>query len=226
MPRRQPDAPRPIPRTRAAVVAICVAAVSVTGCSLGERPTLDTSPTAAGSMTGDPAIDAVLSMFDDVRGAVFTATYTATLAYGSKTSDVVVTQDGSDATSVRRSVTIGDVRFITKPGARSTCTVSSAQCTDGIDPARVSDTGVTPEFTFGDMAKRLRRDATARVGTTTASTREVPGGTATCVDIPVTGGTKEYCSFADGALARFVGADVTIDVTDYRAAVDESLFTV
>jgi hypothetical protein len=177
-------------------------------------------------MTGDPAIDAVLALYDDVRGAVFTANYTAVLAYGSKSSDVRVTQDGRDATNVRRSVTVGDVRYITTPGASSTCTVSSAQCTGGIDPARVSDTGVTPEFTFGDMAKRLRRDATARVGSTTASTREMPGGTATCVDIPVTGGTKEYCAFADGVLARFVGADVTIDVTGYRTAVDESLFTV
>jgi hypothetical protein len=63
------------------------------------------------------------------------------------------------------------------------------------------------------------------VGPTTASTREVPGGTATCVDIPVTGGTKQYCAFADGVVARFVGADLTLDVTDYRAAVDESLFS-
>lgn len=201
-------------------------ALTVAGCSLGERPTLDTSPTAAGTMTGDAAIDAVLTLYDDVRSAVFTARYTAILNYGSKSSDVTVTQDGSDAANVRRSVTIGDVRYVTTPGSSSTCSVSTSQCSGGIDPARVSDTGVTPEFTFGDMAKRLRRDSTARIGPTTASTRDMPGGTATCVDIPVTGGTKQYCAFADGALARFVGADVTIDVTDYRSAVDESLFTV
>ena len=54
----------------------------------------------------------------------------------------------------------------------------------------------------------------------------MPGGTATCVDVPVSGGTKQYCVFADGVLARFVGADVTIDVTEHRAEVDESLFVV
>jgi hypothetical protein len=54
----------------------------------------------------------------------------------------------------------------------------------------------------------------------------MPGGTVSCVDVPVTGGTKQYCVFDDGALARFVGADVTVDVTGYRPIVDESLFAV
>jgi hypothetical protein len=76
------------------------------------------------------------------------------------------------------------------------------------------------------MAKRLRRDAVARVGAATTTTRDLAGSTATCVDIPVDGGTKEYCAFADGALARFVGADLTVDVTQYSQAVDEALFAV
>ena len=90
----------------------------------------------------------------------------------------------------------------------------------------MSDTGVTPEFASGDMAKRLRRDAVARIGTPTASTMDVAGATATCVDVPVTGGTKQYCAFDDGALARFVGGDVTIDVNGYRPAVDDAQFVI
>jgi hypothetical protein len=123
-------------------------------------------------------------------------------------------------------VTIGDVRYISTGGSTSTCSVAATECRDGIDAARVSDTGVTPEFTFGDMAKRLRRDAVARIGTTTASTRDIAGTTATCVDVPVTGGTKQYCVFDSGALARFVGGDVTIDATSYLPTVNESLFVV
>jgi hypothetical protein len=196
------------------------------GCALGERPTIQETPTAVGTVTGDAAIDGVLARMDDVASAVFTADYTAVIAFGSTASSITVTQDGSDPTNVRRSVTIGDVRFISTAGSTSTCSVITAECDNGIDPARVSDTGVTPEFAVGDMAKRLRRDALVRVDAAVPSTREMPGGTVNCVDVPVTGGTKQYCVFDDGALARFVGADVTIDVTGYRPNVDDSLFSV
>jgi hypothetical protein len=206
--------------TLATVVLVCGA------CALGERPTIEATPTAVGTMTGDPAIDQILDRLDAVGSAVFTASYTAVLAFGSTASTVAVTQDGTAPTARRRSVTIGDVRYINTPGNTSTCSVTSARCTDGIDPARVSDTGVTPDFAFGDMAKRLRRDATARIGTAVTSTRDVAGATSTCVDLPVTGGTKQYCVFDDGVLARYIGGDLTLDVDTYSSTVDESLFVV
>jgi hypothetical protein len=204
------------------ILVLCTGLLA--GCAVGQRPTIRDTPTAVGLMTGDAAIDAVLTTMDSVNAAVFTAHYTSVLAFGTTTSSVAVTQDGHDRTALRRSVTINDVRYITVPDGDSTCSVSTGECTDTIDAARVSDTGVTPEFVFGDMAKRLRRDAVARIGTPLASTRDVAGASATCVDVPVTGGTKQYCAFADGVLARFVGGDVTIDVTSYATTVDESLF--
>jgi hypothetical protein len=203
-----------------------VLAVFGASCALGERPTLESTPTAVGTMTGDAAIDAVLTLLDQVESAVFTADYTAVIAFGSTASSITVTQDGSEPTNIRRSVTIGDVRYISTSDTRSTCSVSTANCSSGIDAALVSDTGVTPEFVFGDMAKRLRRDAMSLVGAGSPSTVQMPGGTASCVDVPVSGGTKQYCVFDDGVLARFVGADVTIDVTDRQPTVDESLFVV
>lgn len=214
---------RPIARVVAAV-ASCV--LVCTGCALGQRPTIEDTPTAVGTMTGDDSIDQVLGRLDAVGSAVFTAGYTAVLAYGTTASTVNVTQDGSVAPALERSVTIGDVRYINTNGKQSTCSVVSSTCDQGIDPARVSDTGVTPDFAFGDMAKRLRRDATARVGTAVLSTRELAGATATCLDLPVTGGTKQYCVFADGVLARYVGGDLTLDVDTYSPSVDISLFAV
>ena len=86
-----------------------------TGCALGQRPTIVETPTAVGMMTGDPAIDDVLERFDAEAGAVFAADYTAVLAFGSTTSTVTVTQDGSEPTAIRRSVTVGDVRYISTP---------------------------------------------------------------------------------------------------------------
>lgn len=229
MSRRPADPRRARPATagsRRLVASIATIAVVATGCGLGQRPTIVETPTAVGTMTGDPAIDDVLERFDSESGAVFTADYTAVLAFGSTASIVSVTQDGSEPTTIRRAVTIGDVRYISTLDNTSTCSVIEAACDSGIDPSRVSDTGVTPDFVFGDMAKRLRRDAAARVGTPVASTRQIAGATATCVDVPVTGGTKQYCVFDDGVLARYVGGDLTIDADGYSATVDESQFIV
>ncbi|MCU1360452.1 MAG: hypothetical protein JWN99_1741 [Ilumatobacteraceae bacterium] len=208
------------------VVSLSLIAMLCAACGVGQRPTLEATPTVVGTMTGEPAIDQVLTRLDKVSSAVFTADYTAVLAYGTTASTVAVTQDGADPAALRRSVTIGDVRYINKPGDSSTCSVASAQCSAGIDPAKVSDTGVTPDFSFGDMAKRLRRDATARVGDAVASTRQIAGATATCVDLPVTGGTKQYCAFDDGVIARYVGGDLTLDADTYDQKVDELLFLV
>jgi hypothetical protein len=214
---------RPVGRRLAGLAAI---ALLCAGCGLGQRPTIASTPTAVGTMTGDNAIDQVLARLDLVSSAVFTANYTAVLAYGTTASAISVAQDGAEPTAVRRSVTIGDVRYITVPDSAMTCAVATGECDDGIDPARVSDTAVTPDFAFGDMAKRLRRDATAKIGTAVISTRDVAGATSTCVDVPVTGGTKQYCAFDDGVLARYVGGDATIDVDSYETTVDESLFVV
>jgi len=210
-------------RSRGALVTLLAASVALlAGCMTGERPSLSSAPTVAGTMTGDAAIDAVLVRLDAVDGAVFDATYDARyVAMGGPVTPAAVTQ----AAPTRRSVTIGDVRFLTDAGERRTCRLSSGVCEPGVDGAAVSNTGLTSEFVFGDMAKRLRRDAVARTGATVASTRDVAGRTATCVDVPVTGGTKVYCALDDGVLAAFVGGDVEIDLTSYEPAVAESRFS-
>ena len=189
-------------------------------CALGERPSFDDSPTAVGTDTGDPAIDAVLDLLDSVGGSMFTATYDATLLFGGKQSEATITQLGP-----RRSVTIGNIRFINESGSSRTCVLDTGVCTEGIQAAAVSDTGLTPEFASGDMAKRLRRDAAAKVGPSTSSIVEVGGIEATCVDVTVTGGTKQYCVLPDGAIARFRGADIQLELRTHTAAADEGLFT-
>ena len=69
----------------------------------------------------------------------------------------------------RRSVTVGDVRFLTADGASQTCLLAKTDpCSSSIDPARISDTQITPDFYAADAAKRLRRSAVARIGTPVA----------------------------------------------------------
>jgi hypothetical protein len=202
------------------LVAMACATSLLTACALGERPSFDDSPTAVGAETGDPAIDAVLDLLDSVGGSMFTATYDATLLFGGKQTEASVTQIGP-----RRSVTIGNIRFLNEGGSSRTCVLDTGVCTDAIQAAAVSDTGLTPEFASGDMAKRLRRDAAAKVGPSTSSIVQIGGIDATCVDVVVTGGTKQYCVLPDGVIARFRGADITVELRTHTAAADEGLFT-
>lgn len=192
----------------------------LTACALGERPYFDDSPTIVGTATGDTAIDAVLDRLDAVGGSMFTASYDSTLRYGGVESTAEVTQVGP-----RRSVTIGKVRYVNDGGSTRTCVLDTGVCEDGIQAAAVSNTGLTPEFVFGDMAKRLRRDAQARIAPSVASTTEIAGMQATCVDVQVSGGTKQYCVLDDGVIARFVGADVELELQRYLPSADETLFS-
>ena len=208
-------------RRMAFVVATAFASIATTGCMVGERPSFEQAPTAAGALTGDPSIDSVLSLLDSVESAVFSASYQALVVFNGVASSVTAAQ----ASSTQRSMTIGDVRYVTDQNGTRTCSVAAGSCTPVLNAAAVSDTGVTPEFVFGDVARRLRRDANARIGPSVASTREVAGEQATCVDVPLSGGTKQYCALSNGVLARFVGADVTVDMTSYQRIVDPTLFT-
>ena len=202
--------------------ALAVLVLGATGCMEGQRPSFEDSPTVEGTMTGDPAIDAVLTRLDAVSDSVFTAEFTATLLFGGAVSSSTVTRD---ATQTRQSVTIGNVRYISEASGRRTCALDTLICEPEIQAAAVSNTGLTPDFAFGDMAKRLRRDAVARIGTATPSNIELAGRTSTCVDVPVSGGTKQYCVFDNGVIARFVGADLSLDVLTTTDVVDEALFT-
>ena len=53
----------------------------------------------------------------------------------------------------------------------------------------------------------------------------IAGQTAQCVDVPITNGTTTYCVLESGALAEFVGGDVTIELTSYSPGPDTTKFT-
>jgi hypothetical protein len=205
------------------LTAVVLVAALATGCALGERPTMAAeAPTAPGEPTGDPLIDAVLSRLDQVGTAQFSAQYTAVRRMGGVTSTVRVTQSAP----TRRSVTIGQIRYLTEGSETNTCDLAAGTCEPGTLSQRISDTGLqTPDFVFDGLAKRLRLDETAKIAPSSASTVGIVDQSASCVDVPLAAGTSQYCALDNGVIAKYAGGDFTLDLVGYSAAADETLFS-
>ena len=88
----------------------------LSGCFTGQRPSAGTDSFPPGSTSGDPAIDQVLARLDKVNDGPYTADYTVLTKFGNTTHPASVSVDKS-----RRSVTVGDVRFLTVDSASQTC---------------------------------------------------------------------------------------------------------
>lgn len=214
--------PGPIPtrwRWRALAVMM-LGAVALTGCFTGERPTL-AEAAVLGAPVGDPASDAVLTRFAELPDATFTARYEITNNFGPITRDATVVQTADG----RRSITIGEVRFILEPGRSLTCRLDRDEpCDTQIDDAAVSDLQVTHQFYGRSASDRLRIDAERRVAPTEGYDASFAGVEARCVTVPVSGGSKAYCALPEGVLASYQGPDVLVVLTGFEPAADESAF--
>jgi hypothetical protein len=205
-------------------VLFLLVVVGMSGCFTGERPTLAHEPT-----TGSPAVDAVIERVNALGTAVYTADYDVVTAFDGETTPVRASQSGPS----RRSLTIGDVRYLVDGSSTRTCSVSTGECTDTLDAARVSDVQMGPDFFGTSLAARIRHDAELAVGEPTASTEDVLGQAATCAAIPVAGSggagesavTNTYCVLDNGVLARLDAGDLDVTMTAYEPGADAALFT-
>ena len=100
------------------------------------------------------------------------------------------------------------MRYLIDGPSTRTCTVSTGECTDTIDAARVSDVQMTPDFFGTSLAARLRHDAEVAVADPTTSTEDIQGQPATCTSIPVDGSTNTYCVLDNGVLGRMEAGDL------------------
>jgi hypothetical protein len=189
-------------------------------CATGPRPTL-AEGTSIDEPIGDIATDLVLAQFAQLDAAAFTASYTITNNFGPIIREAIVTHDGIE----RRSVTVGEVRFLLIPDGSSTCRLLTGDCTDGANDAAISDLQVTHQFYSRSAAARLRNDASRRVGPTDSYTAEIAGQQVSCVSVPVAGGSKVYCVTSTGVLAAYQGPDVLIELIEYSNQVNQDLFS-
>jgi hypothetical protein len=91
--------------------------------------------------------------------------------------------------------------------------------------AKVSNLLVNHDFYAASPAVRLRQDAATMVSPALASTRDVAGQAATCVQVTFAAGTKTYCVLDNGLLAFQDTPDLRIDLTGFVAGADPQLFT-
>lgn len=209
--------------SRRGLVALALFAVLLTGCYTGERPYFNAEGAfPPGTTTGDPSIDAVLNKIDAVTEGPATAAYSILTKYGNVTRPGLVVLDPGS-----RSITVGNVRFIQTPERAATCTEDGSQpCIDALDLQRISDTGVTFDFYGADTAKRIRRDAEAKIGPAVLHTDTIAGQSATCVDVPLPGGTAVYCALDNGVVAKLDDGDVLVTLTLYGGVVDPNAFVI
>jgi hypothetical protein len=212
------------PRSRLLVALVVLSGV-IAGCFTGERPSFEDESSERAVTTGNAEIDSVLGLLDSVDDAEFTAGYMIETKFNSVSSTGLVVQ----AAGKRRSVTVDNddrsVRFIVDGNDERTCNLATAECEATLNDARISDTQLPHTFYGPAFAQRLRADAQRRIGEPNVYTKSIAGQAAQCVDVAVAGGTKTYCALGSGALAEFVGADVTIELTSYSPEPDTTKFT-
>lgn len=216
---------RPAHRGSRLLVAVVASSALLAGCFTGERPSFEDDRNQPAVTTGNSEIDSVLGLLDSVDDAEFTARYMIETKFNSVSSTGLVVQ----AAGKRRSVTVDNedrsVRFIVDGDDERTCDLATAECEASLNDARISDTQLPHTFYGPAFAQRLRADAQRRIGEPSVYAKSIAGQTAQCVDVAVAGGTKTYCALDSGALAEFVGADVTIELTSYSPEPDTTKFT-
>ncbi|MEQ8439530.1 MAG: hypothetical protein RIB65_18715 [Ilumatobacter fluminis] len=191
---------------------LLLALVALSGCALGERPTLE-----AADVITDSATQTVAERLERSPVVDFTATYSITPSSSTDSTVATITSEGGTVTTQ-----IGDVTYTTDP-AGNTTTCRADDCTDGANDAYVSNLGITHRFWESSARQRLVTDAARRIGTSTGTTDTIAGQSAVCVAIKLPSsveavGTVSYCALDQGMLARYIGADGTIELTSLDVA--------
>ena len=204
---------RRVPRNRIVVGAVALT-LFLTACATGPRPSLVDEPAAT-----DTVAQAVLQRLERGASATFTADYEITPSLTGQPTHATVMQMGT-----QQRVTIGNVDYFTDGTVSRTCSVGGTDCVDSIDDARISNLNVTSKFWGPSIVSRLELDSARSVDATTGRTDMIANRPATCADVHVPSidgvGDVTYCAVDDGVLARYFGADVSIELTSFVPTVD------
>lgn len=198
--------------------------IVLVACQTGERPTLGDPVDvggASGTPTGSTAADAVLAHLEGEQAPVYTATYRIVRKLGPTETLAVAARDAD-----RRSLTVGDVRFLLEPQG-VTCDLASGACDDGVLEQRISDYSVPTGFVADSAARRIRLAVTRRApgSEPIASEQLIANQPSDCVDIAIGTGTESYCAGDAGIVTRWDSADLLVELQSFEPSAADSLFT-
>lgn len=186
----------------------------LSGCALGPRPSLVEEATIE-----DEVAKAVLDRLERAGSATFTADYEIIPSLTGEPTHATVIKSGA-----QQRVTIGDVDYYTDGTTARTCRVGGIDCVDSIDDARISNLNVTSTFWGPSSATKLELDASRSVDASTGRTDTIASRLATCADVRVPApngvGNVTYCAVDEGVLARYFGADVSIELKAFEPTAD------
>lgn len=202
-----------------AVAALATAA----GCT-GQRPTLgpavDASKPINRQATGVAAADAVLLPLETTAAKTYTTRYQIAPTNGRNAVEAIVAQQAG-----QRSVTIGDIRFLTGAGDL-TCNLTTKTCEPGTLDQRVSNiAGASSTFDRDSPATRIRLATVAQKSTLYASGEAFELLGTVCVNFPNGKAIDSYCIVPTGQLARLERADTAITLQSLVDGADPSLFS-
>ena len=196
------------------VVGSAVVSLLLTACAIGPRPTLVEEPTVT-----DAVAQAVLDRLERANGLTFTADYEIIPSLTGQSTHATVMQSGP-----QQRITIGQVDYYSDGTVSRTCAVGGTDCVDSIDDARISNLNVTSRFWGSSSASKLEFDVANSLDASTGRTDTIASRPATCADVrvPAPDGAESvtYCAVDDGVLARYFGADVSIELTSFAPTVD------
>lgn len=205
---------------------MAVAAV-LTACQTGERPSFDTVPSDSGAAPADqddsgpsPELTAFIELLSSPPPPGETATYSIVQATQGVTAAATLVRD-----SDRTALDVRDAQFRESDGQQETCERASGVCASGYAEQRLSDLQITSGF-WGPALRTTLASPTlaARIGPITTFSRTIAGQQATCIEIPGPSRVDRYCVLPSGIVATVETAAVNVELTEYRASFDESIW--
>ena len=203
----------------ARALALFTAAIALSACMTGQRPSLDPGGTTAPARATGVS-DEILALFDSSIPEPFTAVYQVRQTTQQVTATAILTRDAT-----RTALDVRDTQFRESGGQRETCNRSSNACQPGYAQNRLSDLQITAGF-WGPSIKDVLRSPilNARIGPITTDKDTVAKQAVTCVNIPGPGRTDRYCALDSGVLASMDNAAVSVTLVEYRTTFDQQVW--
>lgn len=218
-------------RKTASLLAVASAAIMLSACFTGERPSFapddtlapanNTGESGPASVADDLPSDpkALAALFGSAARAPETATYEIRPTGSSEPAVVAVVSRDAE----RLMVSVRDIQYRVESGNPLTCREATQSCTRGLNSQPLSDLNIGAQFWGPAIRQQLQSPTLAsRIGPVRTTEAQIAGQLSICIDVPGPQVTDRYCALPTGLLATLNTAAVSITLTSYEPSFDET----